>query len=128
MSSEPRIVREDDVRAAFEAAVDEAKRRNMKGYHRERLAMNRISEVFERATLADSREAVPALVGTMEAAELLGVAKTRISRFRERGRMPDPIVELAAGPVFLRSEVSRFAGELEAERRSREKGREAVRA
>ena len=66
------------------------------------------------------------LVGSAEAAQLLGVEKPRIGRFISRGIMPpqavdcaDPIFEhgdprfpegrLAAGPVWYRTDVVRLA-------------------
>lgn len=67
---------------------------------------------------------LPDLVGVAEAADLLGVRKPRIYRLADQGRMPEPLVELAGGPVYLREEVSALAATLQEER----EGREARRA
>lgn len=114
-----RVVAEEDVRAAVEAGEAEARRRKLNGEMRRKVVMRHLEELFDRS----ERARVPLLLGTMEAAEVLGVAKTRISRFREYGRMPEPVVELGSGPVFLRSEVEAFAVELREERARREAAR-----
>lgn len=46
---------------------------------------------------------VPALAGTQEAAQILGVEVPRISRWRELKppRMPPPVVVIAATPIWL---------------------------
>ena len=53
----------------------------------------------------------PAFVGTIEAAEILGVSKQRVSQLAAEGRMPTPVAVLAAGPVYLESSVRAFAAE-----------------
>lgn len=50
----------------------------------------------------------PAVLGTSEVTELLGVSRQRLARLRERPDFPEPMVELAAGPVWLRSAVAAF--------------------
>lgn len=62
-----------------------------------------------------------ALVGTREAAVILGVEPTRIGRWLRTGRMPDPEVRLNATPVWklavirkLRERLDREAAEREA--------------
>lgn len=45
------------------------------------------------------------LVGAAEAADILGVERTRISRYRRTGVMPDPVSELRATPVWHRHDV-----------------------
>ena len=51
---------------------------------------------------------VPDLVGVTEVAHELGVSKQRVSALRSSGQFPSPIADLAAGPVWLRSSVTRF--------------------
>lgn len=94
------------------SAIEDSRRRKL---NREMAAKNIIRSVS--GYLADS---YPTLVGVGEAAEMLGLPKPRIARLREQGRMPEPIQELAAGPVWLRSEVKLLAEELAEERRTRE--------
>ncbi|MGH2630859.1 MAG: helix-turn-helix transcriptional regulator [Actinomycetota bacterium] len=47
-------------------------------------------------------------VGTAEVAEYLGVSKQRVSELRSAGRMPAPVAELRAGPVWTVSSLRRF--------------------
>ena len=57
------------------------------------------------------------LVGTAEAAEILGVERPRIGRWRKYGVMPDPVAELKAGPVWYRTQIVGMKGEREKRRR-----------
>jgi len=60
---------------------------------------------------ADRRLAGPAfpeLVGLSEIADILGVSRQRVSKLRSRKNFPGPVAELRAGPVWLRSDLSRF--------------------
>ena len=50
----------------------------------------------------------PDLVGVLEVAAMLGVSKQRFSQLRLSGRFPEPITQLAATPVWLRSTVDAF--------------------
>lgn len=63
------------------------------------------------------------LVGTREAAELLGVERTRIGRWLRSGRMPEPLVRLNATPIWLRADVVKLAKRLAKEREQRERKR-----
>lgn len=45
------------------------------------------------------------LVGSVEAAEILGVERTRIARYRKTGQMPEPVAQLRATAVWLRADV-----------------------
>lgn len=59
---------------------------------------------------------VPDVVGTAEAAQILGVKPPMITRWRKSGRMPPPVAELAATVVWLKTDVqarSRGTGEFE---------------
>jgi len=49
------------------------------------------------------------LVGAAEAADILGVERTRIARYVKNGIMPEPIAKLRATKVWLRSEVEALA-------------------
>ena len=67
---------------------------------------------LERADIVDQRLArpvIPELIGVGEAAEILGVSKQRVTAMAKGSGFPRPVVELAAGPVFLRSAVEAFA-------------------
>lgn len=67
------------------------------------------------------------LVGSQEAAELLGVDKTRPSKWRINGTtfgpdkvpFPEPVSEVSTGPIFLRSEVEALRPFVEERRRNR---------
>ncbi len=57
------------------------------------------------------------LVGTAEAAALLGVERPRIGRWRDKGIMPDTVADLAAGPVWRRVDIERMIPWVTANRR-----------
>lgn len=57
------------------------------------------------------------LVGTAEAAEILGVERPRIGKWRALGKMPEPVADLAAGPVWRRAEIDAMWSATEARRR-----------
>lgn len=83
-----------------------------------------IAEHGERGTQPPTHSRPLALVGTREAAELLGVERTRIGRWRKSGYMPEPLVELHATPVWHRRDIVALR-----DRRERDvRDREAVRA
>jgi hypothetical protein len=50
----------------------------------------------------------PDVVGTAEAAELLGVERPRITRYRRADRMPPLAADLAATPVWHRDDVEKM--------------------
>jgi predicted DNA-binding transcriptional regulator AlpA len=49
------------------------------------------------------------LIGFSEIAELLGVAQRTAARYVKRPDFPAPYVRLAAGPIWLRGEVLKWA-------------------
>lgn len=51
----------------------------------------------------------PELVGITEIAQLLGTSRQRASELARSSRFPSPLAELAAGPVWLKPTVTRFA-------------------
>jgi hypothetical protein len=53
----------------------------------------------------------PHLVGTAEVAELLGVSRQRIHELRKADRFPEPMIELAAGPIWLRPAIEKWDAE-----------------
>lgn len=53
----------------------------------------------------DDREV---LLGVAEAAEFLGVSKTRVGNLREQSYFPEPVQELASGPVWRRIDLKGF--------------------
>lgn len=64
------------------------------------------------------------LVGSKEAAELLGVERPRIGRLQRQGVMPEPLFELAAGPVWLQSQVESVREHIEGRRKPTAEQRE----
>lgn len=54
------------------------------------------------------------VVGTAEVAELLGVDRSQIGRWRRNGQFPEPAHRLAAGPFWYRSDVAKLAVERKA--------------
>jgi predicted DNA-binding transcriptional regulator AlpA len=61
------------------------------------------------------------IVGTREAAEMLGVERTRIGRWLRLGRMPEPLARLHATPIWLRKDLEKFRDRLVRERAERQK-------
>lgn len=53
----------------------------------------------------------PELVGITEIADLLGTSRQRASELARSSRFPAPLADLAAGPVWPKAVVARFAGE-----------------
>lgn len=51
---------------------------------------------------------VPPLLGVTEVSRELGVSKQRVAQLRDRPDFPDPVAELAAGPVWTQASLSRF--------------------
>lgn len=49
------------------------------------------------------------LVSTREAAELLGVDRSQIGRWRRKTGFPEPCAELRAGPLWWRADVEAFS-------------------
>lgn len=60
------------------------------------------------------------VVGTAEAADLLGVERPRIGRWIKRGVMPPTAAHLQATPVWHRRDIERMLAWVEDNRRSRE--------
>lgn len=51
----------------------------------------------------------PALLGSQEAAEALGVSRQRLAQIRQaKPDFPSPVTELAAGPVWTRDAIDAF--------------------
>jgi hypothetical protein len=59
------------------------------------------------------------LVGTAEAAEILGVERPRIGRWKKSKVLPEPVAELAAGPVWYREQIEAVLSERDRRRRVR---------
>jgi predicted DNA-binding transcriptional regulator AlpA len=53
----------------------------------------------------------PELVGTAEVAEMLGVSRQRVNALTAHPDFPRPVAELAAGKVWRKGDLSRFAEE-----------------
>jgi hypothetical protein len=60
------------------------------------------------------------IVGTAEAAELLGVERPRIGRWVKRGVMPPTAAHLQATPVWYRKDILKMQDWVEDNRRHRE--------
>lgn len=63
---------------------------------------------FEQMVEALSRPLNPELVGIAEVAEVLGVSKQRANQLVKGARFPQPVANLAAGPVWTKPAVLRF--------------------
>lgn len=66
------------------------------------------------------------LVGTAEAAAILGVERPRIGKWRALGKMPPVVGDLAAGPVWLRGDIEDMRPETVARRRSSRRAAESA--
>jgi predicted DNA-binding transcriptional regulator AlpA len=51
------------------------------------------------------------LMGTTEIAQLLGVSRQRAGQLAATEGFPEPIARLAAGPIWRRADVERWARE-----------------
>jgi hypothetical protein len=65
----------------------------------------------------------PKLVGSTEAARILGVPKPHVARLRAQGRMPEPFTVQGGHDVYVKSEVVQLGRQLERERKARASGR-----
>lgn len=65
------------------------------------------------------------LCGPLEAAEILGVERTRVPRYHREGKMPDPVAVLKIGTVWLRADIEKMKAERDAEAERREKAKAA---
>ena len=50
----------------------------------------------------------PSVMGVQEVREMLNITKQRLSQLRRQGRFPEPMVELGATPVWLRTSIEHF--------------------
>lgn len=66
-----------------------------------------------------------ALVGTAEAAAILGVERPRIGKWRALGKMPPIVGDLASSPIWLRADIEAMRPETVARRRSPRRGAES---
>jgi len=55
-----------------------------------------------------SEPTFPEVVGATEAARMLGVSRQRLYQLAERDDFPPPMVQLAAGPVWLANSIHAF--------------------
>jgi hypothetical protein len=62
----------------------------------------------ERLIVELEESNLPYLVGTKEVADMLEISRQRIHELRKAGRFPEPIIELAAGPIWLRTTIDSF--------------------
>lgn len=67
-------------------------------------AMRKLEEVEREVAVFMDNEALD-LVGTKEAAEVLGVTPNTITQRIRRGRFPQPIVTLSCGPIWHREDI-----------------------
>jgi hypothetical protein len=61
---------------------------------------------------ADRRSAeppFPELAGAAEVATMLGISRQRLHALRDRHEFPAPVATLAAGPVWRKGDLTRFA-------------------
>lgn len=65
-------------------------------------------------TLVDPSE----LIGSQEAVAITGMKRSAFSMARQRGLVPEPIVTLACGPIWTRSQIEEWAASEAARRPS----------
>jgi hypothetical protein len=71
--------------------------------------VGRVEAVDVERLVAELEESnLPYLVGTTEVAGMLEISRQRIHELRKAGRFPEPLIELAAGPIWLRATISSF--------------------
>jgi hypothetical protein len=78
---------------------------------RVRVELDECAEQLERLASASERTitADDSLVGLVEASELTGIGRQNLRQMRVRGKLPRPMAELAAGPVWLREDIEDWA-------------------
>ena len=54
------------------------------------------------------RPSLPEMMGVAEVASRLNVSKQRVDELRRAGRLPEPLIELRAGPIWPRPAIERF--------------------
>lgn len=79
----------------------------------------RVTTVLERLPGSATVPEGDQLVGTAEAADILGVERPRIAKWRRKGILPPPLAELASGPVWLASQIESALPEADSRRRRR---------
>lgn len=93
-------------------AIDEANTIILGAINAVGLPSWRVVEVCAvEAELEWARNALPTfpdIVGAQEVIAMLGVTKQRLSQLRVAGRFPEPILELGATPIWLRSGIEGF--------------------
>jgi len=87
--------------ATFCMAVEKAKLPDWPIIHVELMTVE-----DQQAALAEPT--FPDILGVTEAAQLLGVSRQRLAQLASRDDFPEPMVRLAAGPVWLRSSIEWF--------------------
>jgi len=68
----------------------------------------RVDVLDERLLHLELEREPEGYVGVTEFAGLLGVSRQRVAQLRDREDFPAPIAELAAGPVWTRTSLTRF--------------------
>ena len=76
-----------------------------------RPAMNAVSANAEHVGVLD-------LLGTKEAAEALGVDRSRIGRYQRAGKMPTPVAQVGAAKLWTREQIESIRPMVEASRRN----------
>ncbi|CAB5222306.1 hypothetical protein UFOVP361_106 [uncultured Caudovirales phage] len=56
-----------------------------------------------------SQISISNICGTAEVAEILGIAKQRIHALRKNPEFPQPIVKIAATPIWDRLDIAKWA-------------------
>lgn len=71
----------------------------------------RVEAKSEAELDAELSRPTPALVGVTELAAMVGVSRQRASALARQVSFPQPVAELATGPVWLEPDVRRFVAE-----------------
>lgn len=58
--------------------------------------------------MSDEKYAAKDLIGFKETAEMLGWTPSMVSVYRTRGVFPEPIAEIAAGPIWARQQIEAY--------------------
>ena len=99
------------LRVIRSAQRDARKDGNLDAEQADKLVIRRVAKYLDRAP--DQ----PNLVGVTKAAQILKVPKPRIMRFRNQGRLPEPLtVDGPSAPVYVKEEIEEFSREVQAGR------------
>lgn len=75
----------------------------------------------ERGMYGEAGKAVPPLAGVHEVASILGWDKRKVSTYKKRGHLPEPIQVLGSGPIWTVNQIEKYKNDLLIKKESQKK-------